>query len=193
MAHRNYIGGIIKSLGLVFGDIGTSPIYTLPVIFLLTKPTEANVMGVLSLIIWTLVILVSVEYAWLAMSLGRRGGGGTIVLMELLIRFLKSNRQIAFVTFLSFIGISLLIGDGVITPAISILSAVEGIRLIPKFEGIRQEIIILIAGFIAIILFSIQRKGSEKDCGGIWSHNACMVFITLSIGGYLDNSGSNST
>ena len=56
MAHRNYIGGIIKSLGLVFGDIGTSPIYTLPVIFLLTKPTEANVMGVLSLIIWTLVI-----------------------------------------------------------------------------------------------------------------------------------------
>ena len=88
------------------------------------------------------------------------------MLMELLIRFLKSNRQIAFVTFLSFIGISLLIGDGVITPAISILSAVEGIRLIPKFEGIRQEIIILIAGFIAIILFSIQRKGSEKDCGG---------------------------
>ena len=184
MAHRNYIGGIIKSLGLVFGDIGTSPIYTLPVIFLLTKPTEANVMGVLSLIIWTLVILVSVEYAWLAMSLGRRGEGGTIVLMELLIRFLKSNRQIAFVTFLSFIGISLLIGDGVITPAISILSAVEGIRLIPKFEGIRQEIIILIAGFIAIILFSIQRKGSEKIAGA-FGPIMLVWFLSLSVSGVI--------
>ncbi|NUO08733.1 MAG: KUP/HAK/KT family potassium transporter [Candidatus Brocadia sp.] len=165
MAHRNCIGGVIKSLGLVFGDIGTSPIYTLPVIFLLTKPTETNVIGILSLIIWTLVILVSVEYAWLAMSLGRRGEGGTIVLMELLVRFLKSNRQITFVTFLSFIGISLLIGDGVITPAISILSAVEGMCLIPRLEGMRQEILILIAGVIAIILFSIQKKGSEKVAG----------------------------
>ena len=184
MAHRNYIGGIIKSLGLVFGDIGTSPIYTLPVIFLLTKPTETNVMGVLSLIIWTLVILVSVEYAWLAMSLGRRGEGGTIVLMELLIRFLKSNRQIAFVTFLSFIGISLLIGDGVITPAISILSAVEGIRLIPRFEGIRQEILILIAGLIAIILFSIQRKGSEKIAGA-FGPIMLVWFLSLSVSGII--------
>ena len=65
------IKAILQSLGLVFGDIGTSPIYTLTVIFLLTKPSEANVLGVLSLIVWTLVILVTVEYAWLAMSLGR--------------------------------------------------------------------------------------------------------------------------
>jgi KUP system potassium uptake protein len=121
------IKGIIKSLGLVFGDIVTSPIYTLSVIFLLTKPTPDHVMGVLSLIVWTLIILVTVEYAWLAMSLGKKGEGGTIVLKELLVPLLKSGRQVAFVTLLSFIGISLLIGDGVITPAISILSAVEGI------------------------------------------------------------------
>ncbi|HZV46090.1 MAG TPA: KUP/HAK/KT family potassium transporter [Thermodesulfovibrionales bacterium] len=63
------IKGIIKSIGLVFGDIGTSPIYTLTVIFLLIKPTEYNVSGVLSLIVWTLIILVDIEYAWLAMSL----------------------------------------------------------------------------------------------------------------------------
>mgnify|MGYP001564471497 CR=1 FL=1 len=83
------IKGIIKSLGLVFGDIGTSPIYTLTVIFLLTKPTEANIIGVLSLIVWTLVILVTVEYAWLAMSLSRKGEGGTIVPREITPRFLS--------------------------------------------------------------------------------------------------------
>jgi KUP system potassium uptake protein len=77
---------IVKSLGLVFGDIGTSPIYTLTVIFLLLKPTTDNVMGVLSLIIWTLIILVSVEYAWLAMSLSEKGEGGTIVLWGVLTR-----------------------------------------------------------------------------------------------------------
>lgn len=165
MDHRSSPGEILKSLWLVFGDIGTNPIFTVPIIFLLIKPTEANVMGVLSLIIWTLIIIVCVEYTWLAMSLGQRGEGGTIVLMESLIRLLKSNKQIAFVTFLSFIGISFLIGDGVITPAISILSAVEGMRLIPRLEGMRQEILIFIAGFIAIILFAFQRKGSDKVAG----------------------------
>lgn len=69
------VRSVIKSLGLVFGDIGTSPIYTLTVIFLLLKPTLDNVMGVLSLVVWTLIILVSVEYAWLAMSLGEKGEG----------------------------------------------------------------------------------------------------------------------
>ena len=116
--------GIIKSLGLVFGDIGTSPIYTLTVVFLFIKPMEQHIIGVLSLIIWTLIIIVTVEYAWLAMSLGKKGEGGTIVLKELLSSFLRSRGKVAFVTFLSFIGVSLLIGDGVITPAISILSAV---------------------------------------------------------------------
>ncbi len=154
--------GIIKSLGLVFGDIGTSPIYTLTVVFLLTKPTADNIFGVISLVVWTLVILVTIEYAWLAMSLGKKGEGGTIVLRELLIPLLKSGRKAAFVTFLSFIGISLLIGDGVITPAISILSAVEGLLLIPGLESTAQEMLILIAGIIAILLFSFQRKGTEK-------------------------------
>jgi KUP system potassium uptake protein len=157
-----YFKGVIKSLGLVFGDIGTSPIYTLTVIFILTKPTESNIMGILSLIVWTLIILVTIEYAWLAMSLGKKGEGGTIVLREILVPLLKSGRKVAFVSLLSFIGISLLVGDGVITPAISILSAVEGSLLIPGFENTKQEMMILIAGIIAILLFSFQRKGTEK-------------------------------
>jgi KUP system potassium uptake protein len=159
---ESFWGGIVKSMGLVFGDIGTSPIYTLTVIFALTRPTQANVLGILSLVFWTLIILVSMEYAWLAMNLGRKGEGGTIVLREILVRLLKPGRQIAIVSFLSFIGVSLLLGDGVITPAISILSAVEGMVLIPGLEGLQQGTLILIAAIIAIGLFVFQFLGTDR-------------------------------
>lgn len=176
------IKGIIKSLGLVFGDIGTSPIYTLTVIFLLTKPTPANVTGVLSLIVWTLIILVTIEYAWLAMMLGKKGEGGTIVLKELLVPMLKSGRKVAFVTLFSFVGISLLIGDGVITPAISILSAVEGSLLIPGLEKTKQMTLIIVAGLIAIILFYFQKKGTEK-VAGVFGPLMVIWFLALAASG----------
>src|SRR5664280_2261010 len=172
---------IVHSMGLVFGDIGTSPIYTLTVIFLLTKATEAHVIGVLSLIIWTLIILVTMEYAWLAMSLSKKGEGGTIVLKEILIPLLKSGRNESLITILTYIGTSFLIDDGVITPAISILSAVEGIRIVSGFETTGQGILVLIASIIAIALFSLQNKGSDKIA---WAFGPLMVvwfmFIALS-------------
>ncbi|MDO8725160.1 MAG: KUP/HAK/KT family potassium transporter [Candidatus Methanoperedens sp.] len=184
MFDKGSVNGIIKSLGLVFGDIGTSPIYTLTVIFFLTKPTQAHVMGILSLIVWTLIVLVTVEYAWLAMSLGQKGEGGTIVLRELLVPMLKSGRQIAFVTLLSFIGISLLFGDGVITPAISILSAVEGLTLIPGLEGTSTGTLVLIAAMIAVILFTFQKKGTEKVA---WAFGPLMVlwFMSIAVSGFV--------
>jgi KUP system potassium uptake protein len=178
MISKSEFRGVINSMGLVFGDIGTSPIYTLTVIFLLTKPTEAHVIGVLSLIVWTLIILVTLEYAWLAMSLGKKGEGGTIVLKEILVPLLKSSRNVAFVTILAYIGTSFLIGDGVITPAISILSAVEGLRIIPAFENIGQGTIMFISGLIAIALFSIQSKGIEKIT---WVFGPIMVLWFFSI------------
>jgi KUP system potassium uptake protein len=159
---ESFWGGIVKSMGLVFGDIGTSPIYTLTVIFALTKPTQDNVFGILSLVFWTLIILVSMEYAWLAMHLGRKGEGGTIVLREIMVRLLKPGRQIAVVSFLSYIGVSLLLGDGVITPAISILSAVEGMVLIPGLESLHQGTLILVAAIIAIGLFVFQFLGTDR-------------------------------
>ena len=162
MQKQSLIKGILRSLGLVFGDIGTSPIYTLTVVFLLTEPSAGHVVGVVSLIVWTLVILVTVQYAWLATSLGKRGEGGTIVLREILLPLLRSGRKAAFVTVLSFIGISLMIGDGVITPAISILSAVEGILLIPGLEQTAQWVLIVLAGAIAVALFSVQKQGTER-------------------------------
>lgn len=154
--------GTIKALGLVFGDIGTSPIYTLTVAFLILEPTYENVLGVLSLVFWTLVILPTLQYNVLAMSLSIRGEGGTIVLTEIFKRLLKSNSAKAIVTLLSFIGISFLMGDGVITPAISILSAVEGSAFIPGVENISQTLIVLISIIIATFLFIFQKKGTEK-------------------------------
>ena len=163
---------IVKSMGLVFGDIGTSPIYTLTAIFLLIPPTPSNIMGILSLILWTLTILVTVQYTYLAMQLGKKGEGGTIVLKEILLPLLKSGNQVAFISLLAIIGISLFIGDGVITPAISILSAVEGVLLIPGLETTPQIYLMLVAAVIAIGLFSFQARGSERVA---WAFGPVMV------------------
>lgn len=153
---------IVKALGIVFGDIGTSPIYTLSIVFMLTVPTKANVFGILSLIFWTLITLVTIQYAWLAMSLSTRGEGGIIVLKEILLTLLKKGRKVGIISFMGYLGVSLLLGDGVITPAISILSAVEGIKLIPGFESITLETILIITSVIAFLLFAIQSKGTSK-------------------------------
>lgn len=153
---------ISKAMGLVFGDIGTSPIYTLTVIFTLTKPTYENLMGTLSLVFWTLIILVTVEYAWLAMSLSIKGEGGIVVLKEILAKNVKTGRRAAFASFLGFVGVSLLMGDGAITPAISMLSAVEGLQLIPSVGNISVTVIIIITCVITILLFAFQSKGSDK-------------------------------
>jgi KUP system potassium uptake protein len=152
----------VKAAGLVFGDIGTSPIYTLTVVLALVPRSETTILGVLSLIIWTLILIVTVQYAWLAMSLARRGEGGTIVLRELLDPLLKGPRSKYALLLLAVAGVSLLIGDGVITPAISILSAVEGLPLVPGLEGVGTDLLVLLAAGIAIALFVFQRRGTER-------------------------------
>jgi len=176
--------GVVKSMGLVFGDIGTSPIYALTAIFFLIPPTPQNIMGILSLILWTLTTLVTIQYTYLAMHLGKKGEGGTIVLKEILLPLLKSGNQIAFVSFISIVGIALFIGDSVITPAISMLSAVEGITLIPGYENTPQILLMLLAGIIAIGLFAIQAKGSERVA---WAFGPVMViwFATLAGAGLI--------
>jgi KUP system potassium uptake protein len=153
-----------KSLGIVFGDIGTSPIYTLPAIFAFLPANPTDVIGILSAIIWTLILLVSVQYAWLAMSLASKedGEGGIVVLKEILVSYLKSPVTIVFATILSFLGISFFIGDGVITPAMSILSAVEGIVFIPGLETISLGIVIGVALIITLGLFAFQQRGTER-------------------------------
>lgn len=153
---------IIRAMGLVFGDIGTSPIYTFTVIVLTTKINFENVVGVLSLILWTLLLVVSVQYAWFAMSLSKRGEGGSIVLNEIIKSLLKSSRPVVFFTFLTFIAVSLMIGDSVITPAISMLSAVEGLRLISIFNQLPTIVIMAITLTITVFLFLLQKQGTER-------------------------------
>ncbi len=169
-------------MGIVFGDIGTSPIYTLAVVFALTPRTEASVLGILSLVVWTLLILVTVEYAWLAMSLPYKGQGGEIMLREILRKTVKPGRQLAVAGFLTFLGVSLLLGDGVITPAITLLSAVEGLLLIPGLETLRLEILIAIAAVIAVGLFSFQSRGTDRVAGA-FGPIMLVWFLSLAITG----------
>src|SRR5574344_342736 len=188
---KEQIKNTIQAMGLVFGDIGTSPIYTLTVIFLTAKINTENIISILSLIIWSLILLVTVQYTWLAMSLSKRGEGGTIVLNEVLQRLLKSSRAVLFFSILTYLGISLLIGDSVITPAISILSAVEGLKILHHFQYLPQSIIIIITLAIAIWLFSIQKKGTEKVTNIFGPIMLCW-FIFLGISGLISINSAHS-
>jgi KUP system potassium uptake protein len=173
---------IVKSLGLVFGDIGTSPIYTITVVFILLGVTPDNILGVLSLIIWTMVSLVTIQYTWLAMSLSKRGEGGSIVLKEILQSFITSKKAFGLVTLVSVLAISLLIGDGVITPAISILSAVEGAVLIPGLENLSITEIVMTAMIISGLLFVFQKKGTDRVAGAFGPITG-MWFLALAVFG----------
>lgn len=153
---------MIKAAGLVFGDIGTSPIYTLVIVFTFLEPTLENILGILSLIFWTLIILVTMGYWWLAMSLSSKGEGGMIVLKEILSGYITKGRPYTMIAFFGYIGMSLLMGDGVLTPAITLLSGVEGLTLIPGLEDLPTYIIIGITLLIATILFSVQYTGTDK-------------------------------
>lgn len=187
---KDTINQIIKAMGLVFGDIGTSPIYTLTVIFLLVKPTSVSIIGVLSLIIWTLILIVSVQYAWLAMSLSKRGEGGAIVLNQILQKLIKSSRATMFYSFLTYLGVSLLIGDSIITPAISILSAVEGFHLIPGCCAMTQQTILIITVVITFALFLIQKHGTEK-ISAVFGPVMLIWFLALGLSGVLEISHSS--
>ncbi|MFA5184412.1 MAG: KUP/HAK/KT family potassium transporter [Patescibacteria group bacterium] len=153
---------IIGALGIVFGDIGTSPLYALKETFFGLHPLErsaVNVLGVLSLIFWTLMVVVTVKYIFLIMRADNRGEGGIFTLLALLRRG-KVKKIFGFsVTAIVLIGATLLYGDGVITPAISVLSAVEGLGVLSP-DLSRYIVPITIALLIA--LFAIQKKGTGK-------------------------------
>ena len=89
---------VIKALGVVYGDIGTSPIYTLTVIFLIVPPTVESIFGMLSFVFWALIVLVTIQYAWLATSLSEKGEGGTVVLVQILTPYLQNARMTAIVS-----------------------------------------------------------------------------------------------
>jgi KUP system potassium uptake protein len=175
---------ILKSIGLVFGDIGTSPIYTLAVLYLIVQPTKSHIFGTISLIFWTLIILVTLQYAILAMRLSSKGEGGTIVLKEILLPMIKNKYAVLAATILTFAGVSLMIGDCVITPAISILSAVEGIRLVPGGAGVEEGTLVFLAIIITLVLFWFQKRGTDK-VGSTFGPIMIVWFISLAVFGLI--------
>lgn len=164
MLHTNKtsFSDVIRAIGTVFGDIGTSPLYTFAVIILITKPTIEEIYGIASLIIWTLILIPTLQYAWLAMNLSLRGEGSIIVLGEIAQSITKSEKLRRVHRALTILGIGFLLGDGIITPAITILSSTEGLKLIHGLENLTQEEILFIAIFITLMLFLVQKFGTGK-------------------------------
>ncbi|MGB9098986.1 potassium transporter Kup [Erwinia sp.] len=146
------------ALGVVFGDIGTSPLYTLKTVLSLSGegPTPEVILGLLSLLFWTMVMITSVKYALFAMRIDNHGEGGILALMSLLVR--KDKRR-PLVIFAGLFGAALIYGDGAITPAISVLSALEGLKIILPES---QPWILPGAVVILLVLFAIQPLGTEK-------------------------------
>src|SRR5690349_2585565 len=122
----------LGALGVVYGDIGTSPLYTMQQTFGVhgIAPTPENVLGVLSLVFWSLVLIVAVKYAGFIMRADNKGEGGIMALSALAQRTVRDKPRVRWaIMILGLFGASLFFGDGVITPAISVLSAVEGLEV----------------------------------------------------------------
>ena len=155
---------VIGALGVVFGDIGTSPIYTLQTVFSPSDPHPVpvgtqNVYGVVSLVFWSVVVIVTVTYVLLAMRADNEGEGGIMALITLLRRWSsqRDGRTAVVLAGLGIFGASLFFGDSMITPAISVLSAVEGLKVV---EPSLESAVVPVTAVIIVLLFLVQRRGT---------------------------------
>jgi KUP system potassium uptake protein len=181
--HHHGLGLLsLGALGIVFGDIGTSPLYALQTVFAAdehaVRPTESGVYGVISLVFWAITLIVSIKYVTLIMRADNEGEGGIMALIAL-IREKGLQRRLAQVTLvaLGIFGASLFYGDGMITPAISVLSAVEGIEVV---EPSLHELVVPITLAILAALFAIQRFGTGAV--GRWFGPIMALWFTLLAG-----------
>ncbi len=170
----------LGALGIVFGDIGTSPLYSLQTVFSVDnhaiRPVPADVYGVISLVFWSILLIVSVKYVVFVMRAGNDGEGGILALTALIRRLAGGRtRLIALVMLLGMIGAALFFGDSLITPAISVLSAVEGIETVDP--GVSSAIL-PIGATILIVLFLVQRFGTHR-VGGLFGPIMLLWFLTL--------------
>lgn len=152
-------GTALAALGIVFGDIGTSPLYAMRAIFLSgggVPISETNVLGVVSLIFWALVLVISIKYVAVVMRADNDGEGGILALLVLVGPKTRAGRR-NLIVLMALFGTALLLGDGMITPAISVLSAVEGFQVaVPALD----RAVVPVAIAILIGLFSIQSRGT---------------------------------
>lgn len=170
----------LAALGIVFGDIGTSPLYAFRqcfVSFLRISPTHENVLGIVSLIFWSLVLIVFVRYIGMIMRVSHDGEGGILALLALVLPPVKRGvaPKATWLTFLVILGAGMLFGDGIITPAVSVLSSVEGLNVATSDA---QPFIVPIAIAILAGLFALQSRGTQR-IGSIFGPIMLLWFGTI--------------
>ena len=151
------------SVGVVFGDVGTSPLYAMREALHHSRgggESELAVLGVVSLAFWALTLIVTLKYVWFLMKADNKGEGGTLALMALAQRALGRRSVVVFM--LGVVGTALFYGDGIITPAISVLSATEGLKEAPGLGPVLAPYVLPIAATILVILFLVQSKGTAS-------------------------------
>ncbi|NOY53282.1 MAG: potassium transporter Kup [Deltaproteobacteria bacterium] len=179
---RRPVGSIIAALGIVYGDIGTSPLYAMRECFRRKDgiPVNAvNVLGILSLIFWSLVLVISLKYLLFVMKADNKGEGGILALTTLVVKIRRINPVLFLVLgTLGLFGAALLYGDGMITPAISVLSAIEGLN---AATPLLKPFVVPIAIFILIVLFSFQHHGTS----GIGSVFGPVMLLWFAVMGFM--------
>ena len=180
--HGAWPAAALACMGVVFGDIGTSPLYALSVAVKAASPagqvSPEAVLGIVSLIFWSLIIVISIKYAVLIMRADNHGEGGILALLALISpRRAKQSRRRAVMVVVGLVGATLLYGDGAITPAISVLSAIEGLKVhAPQLE----RVIVPLTVAILVLLFLIQRKGTAW-IGGIFGPVMLVWFVAIGV------------
>ncbi len=167
-------------MGIVFGDIGTSPLYAFRQCFvsaLKVAPSHANVLGILSLILWSLILIVFVRYIGMVMRISHHGEGGILALLAFVLPPVKRGvlPKATCLTFLIILGAGMLFGDGVITPAVSVLSSIEGLAVATPDA---QRFVVPISVGILAALFALQRHGTQR-IGSIFGPIMLVWFLTI--------------
>ena len=174
---KAFLGLALGSAGVVYGDIGTSPLYAFKesIAHLREKSGAvhaADAIGVISLMLWTLMAIVTIKYVLVLMRFDNRGEGGTLSLMALVQR--AGGRGAKLIVVIGMVGAGLFFGDAMLTPAISVLSAVEGLEVIHGAEGL-QPFIVPIALVLLLGLFAVQKRGTGGV--GAWFGPICVVWF----------------
>jgi KUP system potassium uptake protein len=171
---------VAGAIGIVFGDIGTSPLYAFRETFRGPHPLaidDLHILGVVSLIFWSMVLVVSIQYVSILMRADNKGEGGTLALVALIGRHIKGSGYGWLTVTLGVFATALFYGDSMITPAISVLSAVEGLAVV---DGRFQEFIIPIALVLLIGLFLIQKRGTMR-VGAVFAPIMIFYFVVLAV------------
>ncbi|EWT02449.1 potassium transporter Kup [Intrasporangium oryzae NRRL B-24470] len=169
------------ALGVVFGDIGTSPLYAMQTVFSLehnrVQVTRSDVFGVISMVIWSITIIVSMKYVALAMRADNEGEGGILALVALLRTHLVAPRRARAVVIMGIVGAALFFGDAVITPAISVMSAIEGVVVVDPSLG---DLVLPLSLVILTVLFAVQRWGTQV-IGRAFGPVMTLWFVVLAV------------